>query len=318
MMCKKNKIAIITRENSIGNITLNCVIPEIIKLGYEPVLFVTGDPKIKGMENPYLQEASRIETAIYRNIAAPYLNANPLMANGQLLDGVNYTLDQLSNIYGFDILDLDNVNSSEFINYIKNAHNIIGGINIRGLNLFRAPIIKAFNEKDGGFFWNLHPGTLPEYKGLYIPFRAAIDGRTSVGQTLHHINEGIDEGNIIAIQSIFFDPKKPVFETYMDLAPIGANIVIIGLKHYKEFGNPKGSPQTELEKSSYSPLPSIEEMQNLAAAGTVFANKEDVARIYIDLYSRAGTPHANGLAAQINEAVFNTTPDANLCQIDLS
>ncbi|MGM0567305.1 MAG: methionyl-tRNA formyltransferase [Bacteroidota bacterium] len=53
---------------------------------------------------------------------------------------------------------------------------------------------------------NLHPGKLPEYAGLHTHQWAIRNGETTFGVTLHHMEPGIDTGDI-AFQQIF--PVKP-------------------------------------------------------------------------------------------------------------
>jgi methionyl-tRNA formyltransferase len=48
---------------------------------------------------------------------------------------------------------------------------------------------------------NMHPGLLPEYRGLSSVFWAVLEGG-EVGATLHFIDEGIDTGPIVARRSV--------------------------------------------------------------------------------------------------------------------
>ena len=45
---------------------------------------------------------------------------------------------------------------------------------------------------------NIHPSLLPKYKGLHTHKRAIEAGDTEHGCTVHWVNEGVDEGKIIA------------------------------------------------------------------------------------------------------------------------
>ncbi len=44
---------------------------------------------------------------------------------------------------------------------------------------------------------NIHPSLLPKYKGLHTHERALLAGEKKHGCTVHWVNEGIDEGEII-------------------------------------------------------------------------------------------------------------------------
>jgi phosphoribosylglycinamide formyltransferase-1 len=44
---------------------------------------------------------------------------------------------------------------------------------------------------------NIHPSLLPHYKGMHAIEQALADGRGIFGVTVHYVNEGMDEGEII-------------------------------------------------------------------------------------------------------------------------
>jgi len=44
---------------------------------------------------------------------------------------------------------------------------------------------------------NIHPSLLPKFKGLHTHQRAIDAGETTHGCTIHYVNEGMDEGEII-------------------------------------------------------------------------------------------------------------------------
>lgn len=47
--------------------------------------------------------------------------------------------------------------------------------------------------------WNVHPGALPRYAGLFAPFRGLMDGSDRLGCTLHRVDAGIDTGPVQGI-----------------------------------------------------------------------------------------------------------------------
>lgn len=47
--------------------------------------------------------------------------------------------------------------------------------------------------------WNIHPGALPRYAGLFAPFRSLLDGQRHIGCTLHRVDDGIDTGPVAGI-----------------------------------------------------------------------------------------------------------------------
>jgi len=60
----------------------------------------------------------------------------------------------------------------------------------------------AFVQKWTGKLINIHPSLLPKYKGLNTHQRAIDAGDKTHGCTVHWVNEGVDEGEIIAQASV--------------------------------------------------------------------------------------------------------------------
>ena len=54
--------------------------------------------------------------------------------------------------------------------------------------------IKKFSSKN---LYNLHFSLLPNYRGCHTNFYQIRDGVNNSGVTLHHIDKGIDTGDII-------------------------------------------------------------------------------------------------------------------------
>jgi phosphoribosylglycinamide formyltransferase-1 len=52
---------------------------------------------------------------------------------------------------------------------------------------------------------NIHPSLLPHYKGKHAIEQAYSDGKDIYGVSIHYVNEGMDEGEIIAQSRIHYD-----------------------------------------------------------------------------------------------------------------
>ena len=59
--------------------------------------------------------------------------------------------------------------------------------------------------------YNIHPGTLPGYAGLFAPLRALMAGETTLGCTLHQIDTGIDTGPVYSVSLLPAQPHLSVF-----------------------------------------------------------------------------------------------------------
>jgi len=65
----------------------------------------------------------------------------------------------------------------------------------------------AFVNKWSGKLINIHPSLLPKYKGLHTHKRAIEAKDVEHGCTVHWVNEGVDEGKIIAQSALIVTPK---------------------------------------------------------------------------------------------------------------
>jgi len=74
------------------------------------------------------------------------------------------------------------------------AHNIEFG----ACAGFMRVLGKAFVQTWTGKLINIHPSILPKYKGLHTHKRAIEAKDEKHGCTVHWVNEGVDEGKIIA------------------------------------------------------------------------------------------------------------------------
>ncbi len=67
--------------------------------------------------------------------------------------------------------------------------------------------------KIGSF--NVHPGSLPEYRGPYSIPNSILNGEIKIKATLHELTAHIDAGDIIAQSSINIDNKMTAHELYL-------------------------------------------------------------------------------------------------------
>lgn len=71
---------------------------------------------------------------------------------------------------------------------------------------FMRILTASFTDKWEGRMINIHPSLLPKYKGLHTHQRAIEAGDNKGGCTVHYVNAGVDEGEIIG------QAEVPIFE----------------------------------------------------------------------------------------------------------
>lgn len=95
------------------------------------------------------------------------------------------------------------------MNEIKDLRSDVG-FSIRFNQLIPKDVIDSFSK---GIF-NTHGGILPSYRGVYSNINALINGEQEYGVTLHYVNEGIDDGDIVDIKKILIKDEDTGFTLY--------------------------------------------------------------------------------------------------------
>jgi folate-dependent phosphoribosylglycinamide formyltransferase PurN len=73
---------------------------------------------------------------------------------------------------------------------------------------------------------NIHPGWLPDYKGVMNYFWVLKNNDASAGVTLHWINEGIDTGDIISRRRFVIHPDTTQHQVLVKAATIGGRLAV--------------------------------------------------------------------------------------------
>ncbi len=158
------------------------------------------------------------------------------------------------------IHDTSNINSKESIAIIKSWEpDVLVSINFDQIlkkRVIKIPKITTLN---------MHPGLLPKYKGVWPSFWKLHNGEKYAGVTIHHLNEKIDEGAIIAQRKFRIHKNETSFHLALRSAQHGSQLLIKTLQKMK-----KGIklPTIKIKaKPSYYSLPSKVEFDAFHAKG---------------------------------------------------
>ncbi len=243
---------------------INVVVKQLIKAGYQPVLFMASHkPSSKEQAHQLeLQDLSFYERYLTNNVLYPIIEGmDPLVdGKGQLRDDVLYTPKQLQEIAGVQVETVDDINSKEFVRRIKQDKNMPLVVSCRCYqiahdDLINAQIGKEVKMRNGavrkGEIWNLHPGKLPEYRGIFGPIYAMSNLQRTYKWTLHEMvydgkakRKGIDAGPIMTDITDPIDYSKPAISLYTDLAPVAGRMLYDRIENF--FGGTvpfQGKPQ---------------------------------------------------------------------------
>lgn len=248
------KVTLFTNDDFIGIKLINKIVPIIKQAGLDVLIVNTGSNLNRNFKSPPPKDVSFYNMELYKKRLMPFLeNAPPEKDEFDApILSMDYTLNHLSEIHNIDVINVSDINASDFVSMISKDDNIIGGLSLRFLQTFEDQIINTM--KDKGFFWNLHGGILPDYKGLLIPFWAAKNNESEYGWTLHEIDSHIDTGNIISIEKMPLDKNATILSTYMAMIPKAISMIGQSL-HQHIHDAPINPISQEVAHSSYYPYP---------------------------------------------------------------
>lgn len=294
-----NKIALFVGSDITAQLVLNKIIPDLISSSYEPVIFLPKHRPNPKANLPELREAAFVERTLTNEVVYPFLESHPFQGSGK-----NTSPEQLARKYGLQLEYVDNVNNPAFVEKIKADAAIKVGLSVRCFQIFGDDIIQAFREKEqgNGIFLNLHPGVLPKYRGVLSTVRAIAAGEKEYGWTLHHIDRGIDTGDILWVTAKKTDLSKTGTLSQIDVASIGADSIRRALNEIEQGNVLKGYPQNS-RGSKYYTYPTEKELAAWKNKGIKVSDVNEIKGVLVDKFSDANTQHGRMLGAEISKAI---------------
>ena len=111
-------------------------------------------------------------------------------------------LQQLSQLHGFQIFEVGNLNGSaavERLRPLKADLGVVLGTRVLKRQIFEIPRLGCVN---------LHKGHVPEYRGMPPGFWELYDGAASAGVTVHFVDDGLDTGDVLGTAEIPIHRKE--------------------------------------------------------------------------------------------------------------
>lgn len=103
-----------------------------------------------------------------------------------------FTIAQVCEQYGIPVRNVPDINEARFLDQLS-RENLDLLISVAAPQVFRERLIGI--PRLGCV--NIHNSKLPKYRGMLPNFWQMFHGETSVGTTIHRINAGIDDGEIL-------------------------------------------------------------------------------------------------------------------------
>ena len=200
------KIIVCTKRDIAGAIILNRILPRLTN--HQVMVFLSDKTRDAEVTIPELSVLKYLERDLPINAIFPLVDAL-----GDEKCGSKLTFKALSRTYQIPFHVVDDINSPRWLGMVRDfTPDII--LSVRFSNVFRADIIDV--PKVG--IYNIHPGALPYYAGLFPSFRALLNNETKIGATLHRVDNRIDAGPILGIGWTDVVPEKGllwhVFKSY--------------------------------------------------------------------------------------------------------
>ncbi|MGE4280739.1 MAG: formyl transferase [Magnetospirillum sp.] len=238
------RVVLCTKRDLAGALVLNQVLPKLV--GDEVVVLLSDKTRPVEKDVPELAEMKFLERDLPVDTLFPLIDRDPCP------DTALATFEGVVARYGVEMRVVDSINDAETEEFLRAfAPDIM--LSARFSLIFRRNV---FDIPRYGTY-NVHPGALPRYAGLFAPFRCMLEGGDSIGCTLHRVDDGIDTGPIIGIGWLPVDPSRSLLWHVVNTYGTGLELffhMLDGLRRGEE-------PQPQIQDSSqraYGSLPGAE------------------------------------------------------------
>ena len=197
-------------------------------------------------------------------------------------DAVMRSYERLAEDGSIDVIETDDVNASEAVRELAETPGYAGAMCNRFTEKISGDLVRRLRSR--GFFWNLHGGLLPGWRGLMSLYHMRLADCEEGGHSLHELIEEVDRGAILVTERRAFAGEP--FMLPVDLALTDATVApIAGLIGDQISGRAPRSageaaaPPDDVYKSNCT----AEDMQALKAKGVATCD----ARTYLEIVARA-------------------------------
>lgn len=122
-------------------------------------------------------------------------------------------------------------------------------------------------------FYNLHPGALPEYRGLSATFWTMLEGRGHANCTFYQIDPGIDTGPVVHLAPVRIDYSRSFMWNLSRVYLAGADAFLDNLGRLCR--GPLPASEQDERASRYFSSPMDEDYRAFLAKGFSVADRED-------------------------------------------
>ncbi|UCE61400.1 MAG: hypothetical protein JSU63_06555 [Phycisphaerales bacterium] len=170
----------------------------------------------------------------------PLVVTQPARGSGRGRRKTRTPVRALADELGLEALEVEDVNTSEFISILRALDARVGLVIAFGQKL--GP--ELLSAMPGGCI-NLHASLLPKYRGAAPINWAIVNGEERTGCTVFRVVERMDAGPILSTRWTEIKPEETAGELHDRLAAIGVDAVRAALPMFEGNDLPEGTPQDD-------------------------------------------------------------------------
>ena len=261
------RIIVCTKRDLAGTIVLNGLLPRLA--GHQTLILLSDKTRSAEHDVPELAEMKFLERDLPISTLFPLVDR---MGGG----GRWATLVGLGQSFGVEIHQVIGVDLPETVGLIRDfAPDLM--VSIRFSHIFKPETyeIPRFGT------YNLHPGELPHYAGLFAPFRALLQDEGRVGCTLHRVDAGIDTGPIAGIGWLPVDRRRSLLWHVVHAYGPGLDLVT-GLVASLNAGFEVITTVQEQAQRRYGTMPDAEDFSMFRQKGLRLYDPQEYSAILAD------------------------------------
>lgn len=282
------RVAFFVGSDITSHLIVGQALSDVLRAGHTPYICYT-DQQPSARAEPELRELFRYERTLLGSCVYPYLDSRPTPLHGCLLSPAGLAKLHRDRVV---VRVVEDVNDPAFIAYLA-AEEVRAGFSVRCYQKFRAPLIDHFRPEPGApaLFANLHPGILPQYRGVLTFARSMLHGETEAGFTLHRVDENWDAGGVISMAKAPLRYDRSVLDNMTGRRGQAAGLLLDAIERAAADGRWADRPQDPAEAGYYSHL-LRDDLDELHRKGIELFRPRAVIDLLVSAFTPAGSPES--------------------------
>lgn len=237
---------IILIGNSNNKFTLT-ILREFLKSNIDVKAYISIDQGYK--YNLYLFKTVLKKIGFFGTMASTFIRFKNQIAQPSFKSLEKQIDFKSNNIKQLKVKGANSIQMQDLLQSMEVDLLVLGNTGIIKNNILTIPSIGTLN---------VHPGILPQYKGLDSIYWASYNKDfANIGITVHFVDEGIDTGNIISKTYVDFENEKNISKAYRKLLQMSAGVLtdaaleITNNKNIKTISNEDGNYYSKIPIKKY-------------------------------------------------------------------